>query len=86
MPDADDRLLVAHQWYDNFLRDKDFTSPKHAPYLVRWVQQFLRFARTRRCADDRADHRPAFSHVVILLPQWRHSRLRMIRAPRYGRV
>ena len=29
---------------------------------------------------------PAFSHVVIRLPQSRHSRRRMIRPPQYGRV
>jgi len=86
MPDTDDQLRVVLKEYDNFLREKDLAPPKHRPYLVQWVQQFLHFARARRCADDRAHHRPAFSQVVILLPQWRHSRRRMIRPPWYGRV
>ena len=47
MADADDQLQAVLRGYDNFLRDKDLTPPKHRPYLVRWVQQFLRFARTR---------------------------------------
>ena len=29
---------------------------------------------------------PAFSHVIIRLPQWRHSRRRMMRSPQVGRV
>ena len=86
MRDADNQLHVILKEYDNFLRDKDLALPKHRPYLVRWVQQFLRFPRAQRSADDGAHHRPAFSHVVIRFPQFRHSRRRMIRPPLYGRV
>jgi hypothetical protein len=31
--------------YANFLRDKDSAPPKHHPYLVRWVRDFLQFAQ-----------------------------------------
>ena len=79
MRDADNQLHVILKEYDNFLRDKDLALPKHRPYLVRWVQQFVHFARARCCADDGAYHRPALSHVVIRAPQRRHSRRRLYR-------
>jgi integron integrase len=47
MPDADNQLRVVLKEYDNFLREKDLAPPKHRPYLVQWVQQFLHFARAR---------------------------------------
>ena len=31
--------------YAKFLRDRQLGPPKHRPYLVRWVRQFLLFAR-----------------------------------------
>ncbi len=31
--------------YAKFLREKKLAPPKHQPYLVRWVKEFLHFAR-----------------------------------------
>jgi hypothetical protein len=31
--------------YAKFLREKDLALPKHQPYLVHWVREFLVFAR-----------------------------------------
>jgi len=31
--------------YAKFLREKDLALPKHQPYLVRWVREFLFFAQ-----------------------------------------
>jgi len=45
MPDADVQLRAVLQGYDKFLQDKQLAPTKHRPYLVRWVQQFLYFAR-----------------------------------------
>ena len=62
MADADDQLRAVLEEYDYFLREKDL-----APVILsneRWTRP-----RTRRCADDGVHHRPAFSHVVIRLPQ-----------------
>lgn len=47
MPDTDDQLRIVLKEYDNFLCEKDLAPSKHRPYLVQWVQQFLRFARVR---------------------------------------
>lgn len=32
--------------YAKFLKDKNLALDKHQPYLVRWVREFLLFART----------------------------------------
>jgi integron integrase len=45
MPDYDERLDQVLERYGNFLRDKQLAIPKHQPYLVRWVKDFLLFAR-----------------------------------------
>ena len=45
MPETGDQLQGVLQGYDKFLQDKDLAPRKHRPYLVRWVQQFLHFAR-----------------------------------------
>ncbi len=33
--------------YAKFLQDKNLAMDKHQPYLVRWVREFLLFARAR---------------------------------------
>lgn len=45
MNGARDRLPEVLDGYANFLRDKELAIPKHQPYLVRWVREFLLFAR-----------------------------------------
>lgn len=45
MSGADEKLLVVLEGYSNFLREKKLALPKHQPHLVRWVRQFLLFAR-----------------------------------------
>ena len=45
MSNADDQLRAVLSGYEKFLQDKGLAVPKHRPYLVRWVQQFLYFAR-----------------------------------------
>ena len=41
----DERLQAALDGYSKFLQDKDLALPKHQPYLVRWVREFLLFAQ-----------------------------------------
>ena len=45
MPDFCGRLQAALDGYAKFLTDKDLAPPKQQPYLVRWVREFLVFAR-----------------------------------------
>ena len=45
MGDADERLRAVVSDYSNFLRDMELALPKHQPYIVRWVREFLLFAR-----------------------------------------
>ena len=45
MPDSGGRLKTALDGYAKFLKDKDLALPKQQPYLVRWVREFLLFAR-----------------------------------------
>ena len=45
MASFDERLTEMLDGYANFLRKKDLALPKHQPYLVRWVKDFLLFAR-----------------------------------------
>ena len=45
MADTGDRLQVVLEGYAEFLREKDLALRKHPPYLVRWVREFLHFAR-----------------------------------------
>ena len=40
-----ERLQTGLDGYANFLREKDLGLAKHQPYLVRWVREFLHFAR-----------------------------------------
>ena len=40
-----DRLTEVLDAYANFLREKGLALPKHQPYLVRWVKDFLLFAK-----------------------------------------
>ena len=39
------RLQAALDGYAKFLREEDLALPKHQPYLVRWVREFLLFAQ-----------------------------------------
>ena len=45
MPEAAQRLRDVLDDYANFLRGKELALPKHQPHLVRWVRDFLFFAR-----------------------------------------
>jgi integrase len=45
MAEGGERLEAVLEGYAKFLRYKDLALPSHQPYLVRWVRQFLRFAR-----------------------------------------
>lgn len=45
MAEAAQRLRTVLDNYANFLRKKELALPKHQPYLVRWVRDFLFFAR-----------------------------------------
>ena len=33
--------------YHNYLMDRKLAKKEHTPYLVRWVKEFLRFARNK---------------------------------------
>ena len=43
----DERLRQMLEGYANFLRKWELALPKHQPYLVRWVKDFLLFAKER---------------------------------------
>ena len=45
MSGADERLQAVLEGYSNFLREKNLAMPKHQSHLVRWVREFLLFAR-----------------------------------------
>ena len=45
MADRDDHLHEVLDGYAKFLQDKNLSLDKHQPYLVRWVREFLLFAR-----------------------------------------
>ena len=45
MAEAGDRLQSVLDGYYKFQREKDLALSKHQPYLVRWVREFLHFAR-----------------------------------------
>ena len=45
MTGSDARMSAVLDWYAKFLREKDLALPKHQPYLVRWVREFLFFAQ-----------------------------------------
>jgi len=45
MADSRVRMRAVLDGYAKFLRRKDLALPKHQPYLVRWVREFLFFAQ-----------------------------------------
>jgi len=45
MAERDDRLREVLEGYAKFLQDNNLALAKHQPYLVRWVGEFLVFAR-----------------------------------------
>jgi hypothetical protein len=45
MPVSEERLQTVLDGYAKFLCDKDLALPKHQPYFVRWVREFLLFAQ-----------------------------------------
>ena len=45
MGDSAARMQVVLDGYAKFLQEKDVAIPKHQPYLVRWVREFLLFAQ-----------------------------------------
>ena len=45
MVDAGVRIQAVLEGYAKFLKEKDLALPKHQPYLVRWVREFLLFAQ-----------------------------------------
>ena len=46
MTDRSDHLHEVLDGYAKFLQEKKLALDKHQPYLVRWVREFLLFART----------------------------------------
>ena len=44
MPEPGHRLWAVLDGFAKFLRDKELALPKHRPFLVRWVREFLAFA------------------------------------------
>ncbi len=50
-----ERLQAVLEGYDRFLIDKDLSGQKERPYLVRWVREFLLFARAHGGVYLRAD-------------------------------
>jgi hypothetical protein len=45
MADSGVSMRAVLDGYAKFLREKDLALPKHQPYLVRWVREFLLFAQ-----------------------------------------
>ena len=45
MRDYGEQLEQVLEAYARFLREKELALEKHRPYLVRWVKDFLHFAR-----------------------------------------
>ncbi len=45
MAERDGHLHEVLSGYAKFLQDKNLSLDKHQPYLVRWVREFLLFAR-----------------------------------------
>ena len=45
MRSTDDRLQEVLDGYAGFLRDRNLALPKQQPYMVRWVREFLLYAR-----------------------------------------
>ena len=45
MMSTDDRLQEVLDGYGGFLRDRSLAQPREQPYMVRWVREFLLFAR-----------------------------------------
>ncbi|MEM3453414.1 MAG: phage integrase N-terminal SAM-like domain-containing protein [Candidatus Hadarchaeum sp.] len=45
MSGSDKKLQAVLEDYSNLLREKKLALPRHQPHLVRWVRQFLLFAR-----------------------------------------
>ena len=45
MSGAEEKLQAVLEGYSNFLREKKLPLPKHQPHLVRWVREFLLFAK-----------------------------------------
>jgi len=45
MADSGVRMQEVLDGYAKFLRERDLALPKHQPYLVRWVREFLLFAQ-----------------------------------------
>jgi len=45
MAASEDRFQAVLDGYGKFLREKDLALPRHQPYIVRWVREFLLFAQ-----------------------------------------
>ena len=64
MADRGDHLHEVLDGYAKFLQPKNLALNKHQPYLVRWVREFLLFARTRAgCSFDVAGPLPVGNMV-----------------------
>jgi hypothetical protein len=58
MAERDGHLHEVLSGYAKFLQDKNLSLDKHQPYLVRWVREFLLFARAACRIQLRADAGP----------------------------
>ena len=47
MTEAGEQLRAVLDGYANFLVERELALPKHQPYLVRWMREFLHFALER---------------------------------------
>ncbi|HUW81828.1 MAG TPA: hypothetical protein VMZ31_03390 [Phycisphaerae bacterium] len=45
MGDSGDRMQAVLERHPKYLKDKDLALPKHQPYLVCWVREFLLLAQ-----------------------------------------
>ena len=66
MPAGGERLQTVLDGYAKFLRKKDLALPKHQPYLVRWVREFLVFALRRKATPKMPSPQAAIVHPSIL--------------------
>lgn len=58
MAERDGHLHEVLSGYAKFLQNKNLSLDKHQPYLVRWVREFLLFARAASRIQLRADAGP----------------------------
>lgn len=68
MDGFDERLRQMLEGYGNFLRKKELALPKHQPYLVRWVKDFLLYRRKTGAEGEptAADAKAFLTHLAMV--------------------